>query len=161
MFAVSSSRTMANARFKVSNPHKELDPVAKSELPSVVMLRSEVIEMERLAERRRQAAKEIESANAILRKFSVGSQNQRLAIIVSRICKALGVHPAEVMSERRNKQVVKARHAIMYWAIRQTRFSLPQVGHRLGRKDHTTVMHGVAAHRKRRANDGRYLRPAR
>jgi len=161
MFAVSSSKTMANARFKVSNPQRELEPVAKRELPAVVMMRSEVAEMERIAARRKMAAMEAQQASAVLQRFSYGAQNQRIAIIMARICKVFGVHPAEIISERRNKQVVKARHAIMYWAIRQTRFSLPQVGHRLGGKDHTTVMHGVRAHAKRRAADGRYLRPAR
>ncbi|XAI96573.1 putative chromosomal replication initiator protein DnaA [Microcystis phage Mae-JY35] len=161
MFAVSSSKTMANARFKVSNPQREMEPVAKRELPAVVMMRSEVLEMERIAARRKLAAMEAEQAMKVLQRFSYGAQNQRIALIMARICKVMGIHPQEILSERRHRQIVKARHAIMYWATRQTRFSMPQIGQRLGGRDHTTILHGVAAHRKRRAADGRYLRPAR
>lgn len=161
MFAVSSSRTMANAKFRVTEPMKELAPVRKHEEPRVVMLRAEVAELQELARKRQAAIAEIHNAQKVLMKFSYGSQNQRIGKIVARICKALRVHPGEVMSSRRNRKVVMARQAIMYWSVRQTQLSLPSIGRRLGGRDHTTVLHGVRAYREKRQYQGRFLRLAR
>lgn len=38
------------------------------------------------------------------------------------------------------------------WEIRQrTRLSFPQIAEKLGRKDHTTIIHGVREHERRMA----------
>ena len=80
--------------------------------------------------------------------------------IEARICKALGVSRNEIRSSRRHRDVVFARHAVMYWTIRLTSLSLPAVG-RIMRRDHTTILHGKNAHVARRAKQGRNLRQAR
>lgn len=161
MFAVSASRTMANARFRVSEPQKELEPVRKQEEPRVAMLRAEVVQMQELARKRKAAVYDIEQAQRTLMKFSFGAQHQRIGRIMARICKAMKVSPQEVMSQRRHRDIVAARQAVMYWAVRQTRLSLPQIGNKLDGRDHTTVLWGVKKHRERRAAQGRYLRVAR
>jgi chromosomal replication initiation ATPase DnaA len=67
----------------------------------------------------------------------------------------------ELKGGGRNGHVVFARQFIMYWARRRTGFSLPQIGRHLGGRDHTTCLHGQRAYVKKRAKQGRTLRPAR
>lgn len=58
------------------------------------------------------------------------------------VCGVYGVSKAEFMSIRRLPRIVEARHMFFWIARRFTSFSLPQIGHFCGRKDHSTVMHG-------------------
>jgi chromosomal replication initiator protein len=55
----------------------------------------------------------------------------------------------------RARRVAWPRQELMWRARRETRLSLPQIGDRLGGRDHTTVIHGVRAHQARldRAHD--------
>lgn len=50
---------------------------------------------------------------------------------------------SELLSERRTSDVVRPRQIAMYLAKRLTLRSLPQIGLRLGKRDHTTILHGV------------------
>lgn len=79
--------------------------------------------------------------------------------IIYRICRATGVSPRDIMSARRSANVCFARQAIMYWAARLTSLSYPQIGRRLGDRDHTTALHGAKIYPKKRARQGRTLRP--
>lgn len=49
----------------------------------------------------------------------------------------------DIVSQRRTKAVVQARQVVMYLAKTMTTRSLPEVGRRIGGRDHTTVLHGV------------------
>lgn len=91
---------------------------------------------------------------------------QSLQVIVARICRALGIQVKEVLSSRRNNEVVFARQAIYYWATRCTTLSTPGIGRMLGGRDHTTVLHGRDAYIAKRAmgyggRKPRYLRKVR
>jgi len=66
-----------------------------------------------------------------------------------------GVTFDEVVSGRRFKDIVKAKHAAA-WRMRQeltpqnpVAYSLPAIGSILGMKDHTSVIHAIKAHQKR------------
>jgi chromosomal replication initiator protein len=48
----------------------------------------------------------------------------------------------ELISKRRNKEVVRARHIAIYLAREATSATLPQIGDALGGRDHSTVLHG-------------------
>lgn len=80
--------------------------------------------------------------------------------IVMRICRAFGVYPVELFSERRNHELTLPRFAVAYWTCRLTKLSLPQIGKLMGR-DHTTVLYGKNAYVAKRAKMGRTLRPVR
>jgi chromosomal replication initiation ATPase DnaA len=56
-----------------------------------------------------------------------------------------GVSMIEMRSHRRTAQVVRPRQIAMYLAREYTLRSLPDIGRRIGGRDHTTVLH---AHRK-------------
>jgi chromosomal replication initiator protein len=64
-------------------------------------------------------------------------------LIMNVVSSEMGVSVAEIKGDRRSKQVVQARHLVMYLARELTDESLPKIGERLGGRDHTTVMHGV------------------
>lgn len=79
--------------------------------------------------------------------------------IARRLCRVMGVTRRDVESESRAKRVVFCRQAIMYWAMRRTGISMVALGRLLGGRDHTTILHGVKVYPKKRAEQGRYLRP--
>lgn len=80
--------------------------------------------------------------------------------IAGRICKATGIFPSEILSNRRNVQVTVARQAIVYWLCRMTPLTLPQIG-RIMNRDHTTILYAKNAYVAKRAKMGRTLRPVR
>jgi chromosomal replication initiator protein len=116
---------------------------------------------EKVAERRRLAGARDKAAVPQHLPNLKGGPLLSFSEIVYRICLAMNVSKAEVLSERRNKHVALARHAICYWAYRRTTLSMPKIGGFLGGRDHTTVMHSVRVYPKLRAAQGRTLRPAR
>jgi chromosomal replication initiation ATPase DnaA len=54
-----------------------------------------------------------------------------------------GVPISSLFADQRTLDIVKARHIAMYLAKELTPRSLPDIGRRMGGKDHTTVLHGV------------------
>ena len=81
--------------------------------------------------------------------------------IERRLCAVFHVTPKEIRSHRRNKDILLARQAVMYWAVRLTGYSYPKIGKIMGERDHTSIMYGATAYRQKREKMGRYLRKAR
>ncbi|MFN3387482.1 MAG: helix-turn-helix domain-containing protein [Allosphingosinicella sp.] len=75
-----------------------------------------------------------------------------VAEVVLLVSSEFGVSRAELVSEHRGREIAHPRQVVMYLASQVTPASLPQIGRRLNR-DHTTVMHGIRAVRKRMAED--------
>lgn len=69
--------------------------------------------------------------------------------IVREVSKKHGISIPDILSARRSVPVVRARHEVMYRLSTETTLSYPQIGKRLGGKDHTTVIHGAQRHRER------------
>jgi chromosomal replication initiation ATPase DnaA len=84
-----------------------------------------------------------------------------IAEIERRACRVFGVTRLDLRSNRRFRSIAFAKQFIMYWAVRLTPLSTPQIGRLLGGLDHTTVLHGKIVYPQKRARMGRYLRPAR
>lgn len=70
-------------------------------------------------------------------------------VIIRDICKKYEIHLADLMSIRRDRATVRARHEAMYRMRVETTMSMPEIGRRLGGRDHTTVLHGIKQHTKR------------
>lgn len=66
--------------------------------------------------------------------------------IIRDICQKHGVTMGELLSARRARPLVAARHEAMYRLSKETSMSLPAIGRRMGGRDHTTVIHGVRKH---------------
>lgn len=52
-------------------------------------------------------------------------------------------------SAQRSRDVARPRQVAMFLARELTPMSLPQIGSRFGKRDHTTIMHGVAVVKER------------
>lgn len=73
-----------------------------------------------------------------------------LTPLLDDLCRHRGVLPADVCGRRRTLSVTRARHEL-WWLIRnhpQRAYSYLEIARLFGR-DHTTVIHGVAAHLRR------------
>lgn len=78
------------------------------------------------------------------------SHRRPIHAIMAEVCAKHRIRPAELLSPRRNKAFVLARHEAMYLAHRVCGYSFPQIGIAMNR-DHSTVIHAVRAHEKRMA----------
>ena len=104
--------------------------------------------VERTAEKlRRRAELEAEAAEAA-NAARADAEIRSMAIIpigaILGACAVFyGVPISSLFAEHRSKDVVKTRQIAMYLAKELTPRSLPDIGRRIGGRDHTTVLHGV------------------
>jgi len=63
--------------------------------------------------------------------------------ILSEVCDAYNISIEEVTSKKRNAELVEPRQVVMYLCRHLTECSLADIGKILGKKDHTTIIHGV------------------
>jgi len=63
--------------------------------------------------------------------------------IIRAVAQAYGASLVDILSRRRTAAIVRPRQVAMYLAKRLTFRSLPEIGHMLGGRDHTTVLHAV------------------
>lgn len=67
----------------------------------------------------------------------------RFADILARSAGLCGFTAYELLSDRRQKPLVRARFAAWRCARRHTRLSIVQMGKMTGGRDHSTVLHGL------------------
>lgn len=60
--------------------------------------------------------------------------------VLARVSAAYGVTIADILSERRTRHILPARHAAIYLAQKLSDAGARDVGRRLGRRDYTTVL---------------------
>lgn len=171
MQVVSSSRTMASAKPKFREPEEGVV------VRNMVEIRQQKMREWAAAQRKADAARQ-EAIALAMEKARIEAE-ARLAeeladdedyvpkrfrhtyrLIEERICRVFGVTRPQLMADRRDRTLVLARHAIMYWAARLTVRSLPEIGRLMNGRDHTTVLHGARIYPDKRKRMGRYLRPA-
>ncbi len=70
------------------------------------------------------------------------SQAITSAKIVSVVCEHYGVKVSDITSKKRNAEFVLPRQIIMYLCREYTTLTLNEIGRVLGKKDHTTIIHG-------------------
>ncbi len=64
-------------------------------------------------------------------------------LIIQVVSEHFGVDPDDIISKKRNSEFVLPRQVIMYLCRTLTGDSLQNIGKILGKKDHTTVIHGI------------------
>ncbi len=62
--------------------------------------------------------------------------------IQSAVCQHYGVKTRDIASKTRKQEIVQARQLIMYLFHKYLDLSYSEIGRRLGKRDHTTVLHG-------------------
>ena len=63
--------------------------------------------------------------------------------IMSAVCDHYGVRTASILSKKKDNEIVIPRHVIMYLLRTYTDMTLKDIARFIGRKDHSTVIHGV------------------
>ena len=63
--------------------------------------------------------------------------------IINVVSEHFGIKPEDVCSKKRNSEFVLPRQIVMYLCRELTATSYVNIGKLLGKKDHTTIMHGV------------------
>lgn len=63
--------------------------------------------------------------------------------VLSATASEFGISKLDIISQRRSANVVLPRQVAMYLAKVVTGRSLPEIGRRIGGRDHTTVLHGI------------------
>ncbi|MGN0385227.1 MAG: chromosomal replication initiator protein DnaA [Lachnospiraceae bacterium] len=64
-------------------------------------------------------------------------------LIINVVSEHFGIKPEDIISKKRNEEFALPRQIVMYLCRQLTDLSLDNIGKFLGKKDHTTVMHGV------------------
>lgn len=70
-----------------------------------------------------------------------GDRVIRIRDIQIGVCEYYGISLNDMLSAKRTMNLVLPRHIAIALAGRFTRYSLPQIGERFGKRDHTTILH--------------------
>ncbi len=73
--------------------------------------------------------------------------------IVKIVSEYSGISVDDILSDRHNHPIVKARHVACYLARHFTLLSTTQIGRYLGGRDHSTIIHGIRKTGKRMERD--------
>lgn len=73
--------------------------------------------------------------------------------IQDRVAEAFGVSRVDILSPRRDRGSVIARHVAMLLCRELTTNSLPAIGRLFGDRDHTTIIHAIRTINRRIADD--------
>lgn len=65
-------------------------------------------------------------------------------LIQREVADAFNLSRADMISERRTKNIVLPRQIAMYLARTMTPRSMPDIGRRFGNRDHTTILHAIS-----------------
>ena len=74
-------------------------------------------------------------------------------LILDTVCEHFGSKKEDIISKKRNAEIVLPRQVIMYICRAHTDASLEEIGKLLGKKDHTTVMNGINKIKQKMAKD--------
>ena len=80
----------------------------------------------------------------------------RVPVMVEAAAEAFNLTAHDILSRRRGKRVATGRMAVYWLARNATPMSLPEIGRMVGKRDHTTVLHGIARCEERREKDSTY-----
>jgi len=70
-------------------------------------------------------------------------------VIAQEVAAKHGISIRDIISHRRDVPTVKARHEAFWRCRKETTYSIPQIGHHFGQRDHTTVLNGIRRHEER------------
>jgi chromosomal replication initiator protein len=83
-----------------------------------------------------------ETAAEALQDVLVPAQSLPPAQIIEAVCRFYEMRREDLENRRRNREIVIPRQMAMYLLREEAGLSLSEIGHELGGRDHTTVLHG-------------------
>jgi len=85
-----------------------------------------------------------EMAEAALKDLISPQEDTKITfkLILEIVSEHYNVTPADIISKKRPREIAYPRQIVMYLCRKLTDMSLPKVGEEIGRRDHTTVLHG-------------------
>lgn len=89
----------------------------------------------------------------LLNAVSVIKHRTPITTIIRMVSNELGIDQKTLLSDDKRQSVAYARFLI-FWLCRKSGYSLPQIGRKVGDRDHTTVINGVRKFEKHLAEDG-------
>jgi chromosomal replication initiator protein len=94
---------------------------------------------------------DLDLVKAVLKKLIRKEEKKEVTVeeIVKTVSTALGVKITDIKSQKKNKNLVQARQVVMFLAREMTNSSFPDIGDKIGGRDHSTVIY---AHNKIRKN---------
>jgi chromosomal replication initiation ATPase DnaA len=123
--------------------------------PEVEILKREITErdiaLDEAAAKILEKDKQISELCLELESKAASSDPNRATRIIRSIATAHGITFNEMISPRRDRNIVRARQHAMFELQRNTNLSNRQISRRLGRADPTTVIHGSRQHKARLA----------
>lgn len=72
-----------------------------------------------------------------------------IEIILKQVADKYGISQSELLSHRRHRGLVLARHEAAWRAKHETLYSNAQIARALGGRERTTILHGIRQHQKR------------
>jgi len=87
--------------------------------------------------------------------YAIGKRPLRFACVITRASIETGVKVSEIRGASRSYHLCRPRWAVMA-AMHRAGWSTPQIGHMLGGRDHTTVLHGIKRARELERTDARF-----
>ena len=87
----------------------------------------------------------LDVAETVVRNILQGVEPRRIKIedILRMVSRHFAISKSDLLSQRRHRSVVRPRQIGMYLAKQLTTRSLPEIGRKFGKRDHTTVLHAV------------------
>jgi chromosomal replication initiator protein len=86
---------------------------------------------------------DINLAKEVLRKVLKQSEKEDVTIdeIIKAVAGKLGVKTSDIKAKNKNKNLVHARQIAMYLSRKMTSSSFPDIGEKIGGRDHSTVIY--------------------
>lgn len=75
------------------------------------------------------------------------------SFIIEVVAEHFGISPEDIASKKRTAELVQARQVVMYFCREMTANSLQNIAKSIGKKDHTTVLHGIKTITKEMENN--------
>ncbi len=140
--------------YQESLPDSVAESIARSVTSSIRELEGALIRVLACASLTRQPITQ-ELVDKVL--FKNTTMQQRIVVDLPKIARCvmnhLSVSLAELRSEKRDKEISRARHIAFYLMKKHTHKSLKEIGAFLARKDHTTVLHAYEKINDSQKND--------
>ena len=74
---------------------------------------------------------------------NIHNQSKEVSVeaIMQSVCRIMGIDKEKLLGSSRKKNLVHSRHIAIYLIRTHTSLSLPEIGRRMGNRDHTTIRH--------------------